>query len=340
MSDSLLAREQRDARRSGRGKRIALLLAAIALVALGLWLGFRTPAGQVQGMADADNVNVAAKVTARVSRLLVHEGDRVQAGQALFELDSPEVAAKERQAHAALDAARAVAAKAEEGARSEDIRAAEANWKRAVAGAELAQSTYRRVDNLFNEGVVTRQKRDEALAQSRSSTELARAARAQYDQALAGARAQDKDAAQAQVRQAEGAVAEVDAAREETLGRAPLAGEINKRMADVGELVPAGYPVFTLVDIDRMWVSVNLREDQVDGLKVGSRLRGSVPALAERQAEFEVYFINPAGDYATWRSTRQSSGYDVRSFEVRLRPVRRLEGFRPGMSVLFAWPQG
>jgi HlyD family secretion protein len=194
------------------------------------------------------------------------------------------------------------------------------------------------VQNLFNEGVMTRQKRDEAHAQATSSRELARAARAQYDMALAGAREQDKRAAQGQVQQAQGAVAEVDAARVEVEGRAPVAGEINKRMADPGELVPAGYPVFTLVDIDRMWVSMNLRESQMQGLKVGSTLRGSVPALGQ-DSEFKVYFINPAGDYATWRTTRQSSGYDVRSFEVRVRPVRRIEGFRPGMSVLFAWPQ-
>ncbi|MNV54374.1 putative efflux pump membrane fusion protein [compost metagenome] len=177
------------------------------------------------------------------------------------------------------------------------------------------------------------------MAQAPSSRELSNAARAQYDQALAGARDQDKRAAQGQVRQAQGAVAEVNAARDEVNGRAPVAGEINKRMSDIGELVPAGYPVFTLVDIDRMWVSVNLRESQMRGLKVGTRLRGTVPAL-DRDAEFEVYFINPAGDYATWRATRQSSGYDVRSFEIRLRPVDPVEGFRPGMSVLFGWPQG
>ncbi|MFT4178700.1 MAG: efflux RND transporter periplasmic adaptor subunit [Thermomonas sp.] len=311
----------------------------LVLVALGLWLGLRTPADQVQGMADADSVNVAAKVTARLAKLHVREGDRVKAGQVLFELDSPEVAAKERQAEAVVAAAQAQAAKAKEGARSEDIRAAEANWKRAVAGAELASATFRRIDNLHREGVVTRQKRDEARAQSRSAEELARAARAQYDQALAGARAQDRDAAQAQVRQAEGAKAEVEAARSETFGRAPLAGEISKRMADVGELVPAGYPVFTLVDIDRMWVSMHLREDQLHGMKTGATVRGSIPALDGRKAEFEVYFISPAGDYATWRSTRQSSGYDVRSFEVRARPRQPIEGFRPGMSVLFAWSQ-
>jgi HlyD family secretion protein len=319
------------------GILIVLVLAIVVVV--GLWLAWRPPAEQLQGMADADTVNVAAKITARLAELKVREGDRVKAGQVLFVLDSPEVAAKEEQAHGALDAARAVADKADEGARSEDIRAAQANWKRAEAGATLADATYQRVQNLFNEGVMTRQKRDEALAQARSSRELSNAARAQYDQALAGARDQDKRAAQGQVRQAQGAVAEVNAARDEVNGRAPVAGEINKRMSDIGELVPAGYPVFTLVDIDHMWVSVNLRESQMRGLKVGSRLRGSVPAL-DRDAEFEVYFINPAGDYATWRATRQSSGYDVRSFEIRLRPVARIEGFRPGMSVLFAWPQG
>ncbi|WP_313218436.1 efflux RND transporter periplasmic adaptor subunit [Stenotrophomonas sp.] len=319
------------------GILIALVLAIVVVV--GLWLAWRTPAEQLQGMADADTVNVAAKITARLAELKVREGDRVTAGQMLFVLDSPEVAAKEQQAQGALEAARAVADKADQGARSEDIRAAQANWKRAEAGATLADATYQRVQNLYNEGVMTRQKRDEALAQARSSRELSNAARAQYDQALAGARDQDKRAAQGQVRQAQGAVAEVDAARDEINGRAPMAGEINKRMSDIGELVPAGYPVFTLVDIDRMWVSVNLRESQMRGLKVGTRLRGNVPAL-DRDAEFEVYFINPAGDYATWRATRQSSGYDVRSFEIRLRPVAPVEGFRPGMSVLFGWPQG
>jgi len=319
------------------GILIGLVLAIVVVV--GLWLAWRTPAEQLQGMADADTINVAAKITARLAELKVREGDRVTAGQVLFVLDSPEVAAKEQQAQGALEAARAVADKADEGARSEDIRAAQANWKRAEAGATLADATYQRVQNLFNEGVMTRQKRDEALAQARSSRELSNAARAQYDQALAGARDQDKRAAQGQVRQAQGAVAEVDAARDEINGRAPMAGEINKRMSDIGELVPAGYPVFTLVDIDHMWVSVNLRESQMRGLKVGTRLRGNVPAL-DRDAEFEVYFINPAGDYATWRATRQSSGYDVRSFEIRLRPVAPVDGFRPGMSVLFGWPQG
>ncbi|HNP65845.1 MAG TPA: HlyD family efflux transporter periplasmic adaptor subunit, partial [Woeseiaceae bacterium] len=116
------------------------------------------------------------------------------------------------------------------------------------------------------------------------------------------------------------------------------AAEIGKRLVDIGELVPAGYPVFSLVDVDRMWVALNLRENQFGGIRPGQQLLGDIPALGLEAVSFEVYFISPAGDFATWRSTRQSSGYDVKSFEIRVRPLQQVDGFRPGMSVLFAWP--
>jgi len=332
-------RADRDPPPRRRGLALALLVLVLLLVAGGIWLAFRGGGDLVQGMADADSVNVAAKISARVAQLHVREGDRVEAGQLLFELDSPEVAAKHSQVSAVLEAAQAQSDKANEGARSEEIRAAEANWRRALAANELAQSTWRRLDTLYGEGVVSRQRRDEAQAQARSSAELQAAARAQYDQALAGARRQDREAASAQVRQAEGAVAEVRAAQDEVAAHAPLAGEIGKRLADVGELVPAGYPVFTVVDVDHLWVSLNLREDQFAGTRPGRRLRGDIPALGLKGVEFRVYYISPAGDYATWRATRQSSGYDVKSFEIRARPAQPVKDFRPGMSVLFPWPQ-
>jgi HlyD family secretion protein len=317
------------------------VVAAIVVVVVGggLYLAFRHGPNLVQGMADADEINVAAKITARVAALHVQEGDRVTADQLLFELTSPEVSAKRRQAAAVLDVARAQQSKAREGAREEEIRAARANWLRAQAASELAQSTFKRLAALFEQGVVTQQRNDEARAQASSAAEAVAAARAQYDEALAGARRQDRDAAGAQVRQAEGAVAEVEAAHDEVTGRAPSAGEVEKKLADVGELVPAGYPVFTLVDLAQTWVALYLREDEFRGMRVGRTLYGDVPALGVRRAAFRVYFVSPAGDFATWRATRQSAGYDVKTFEVRARPVRPIADFRPGMSVLFDWPQ-
>lgn len=312
---------------------------ALAVCALGLYLGLTLGSTQIQGMADADSLKVSAKITARIAELYTHEGQRVEAGQTLFRLDSPEVEAKYNQAIAVLDAAKSQAEKAEYGARTEQIRAAEANWQRAKAASDITRDTANRLDSLYKEGVVSRQQRDEAMAQAKSAEALTHAAKAQFDEAKSGARQQDKDAAQAQVRQAQAAVAEVTAARIEVLGLAPSSGEVSKRLADIGELVPAGYPVFTLVDVDNMWVSFTLREDQFNNIQTDQIIYGDIPALGLENIAFKVYFISPAGEFATWRATRQSVGYDVRSFEIRARPQTKVDNFRPGMSVLFSWPQ-
>src|SRR5690606_10025452 len=219
-----------------RLRLVALGVIAVILVG-GLWLAFRSPADLVQGMADADSINVSAKVTARVSALLVAEGERVEAGQGRCELDRPERGGKQRQAEVARGGAQGRADQAEEGARVGDIRAAEARWRRARAGHELARATCQRLERLHAEGVVTRQQRDEARAKAIDAEQQARAAQALYEQAQAGAREQDRSAAQAQVRQAEGAVAEVQAAESEVRGRAPTAGEVSKRLVETGELV-------------------------------------------------------------------------------------------------------
>ena len=323
-------------------RRVPVLLGAtlVSVIVLGgLWLSLRPAQGQLQGFVDVDEVTVAAKITARAVQLHVHEGDRVQAGQLLLTLASPEVDARQEQALGALDSARAQAAKADDGARPQEIDALAAQWRRAQAGADLAQTTLQHTDTLFREGVLTRQKHDEAYANARAATEAAVAAKAQYDQARAGARIEDRQAASGQLRQARGALAEVAAAEAETSLRAPISGEISKRMVDVGEIVPAGYPAFTLIDRSRQWVVLNVREDQFARVKLGAVLRGDVPALGVKGAAFTVYYIAPSGDYATWRATRQSSGYDVRTFQVRLRSVGDLNELRPGMSVLVPWPQ-
>uniref|UniRef100_UPI003F6EB204 HlyD family secretion protein n=1 Tax=Polymorphobacter sp. TaxID=1909290 RepID=UPI003F6EB204 len=229
--------------------------------------------------------------------------------------------------------------KAEAGARRTDIAAAEAQWKRAAAAAELARVTSERVARLARDGVVAGQKRDEANTNMVAAQEAERAARAQYDAALAGARVEDRRAARAQAAQARGAAQEVAAARAETRILAPAAGEVGRRLAQPGEIVGAGFPVLLLTEVRAPWVTVTLREDQMAGIRIGRTLSGIVPALEGRPARFTVSFMAPAGDYATWRATRQSSGFDIKGFEVRLVPAESLPGLRPGMSVLFDWPQ-
>jgi HlyD family secretion protein len=96
--------------------------------------------------------------------------------------------------------------------------------------------------------------------------------------------------------------------------------------------------VLTIVDLSDQWITVNVREDRLAGLRVGDTLPAVIPALGSGHLRFTVYYISPLGSFATWRATRESGGFDVRTFEVRARPPRPLEGMRPGMSALIDWP--
>ena len=341
MTDPIVVEDPIEVSRRPRRKLNAIVILLVGAIAIGtgIWLSYRPAPGLIQGMVDAREVRITSKVTGRIAAFNVEEGQPVQAGQLLYTISSPEVAAKQQQVGGVLEAAQATQDKAEAGARPEDIRAAEAQWRRAQAAANLALDTSGRTQRLYAQGVVAGQKADEARTNAIAATEAANAAKAQYDQALAGARPQDKAAAGGQVQQARGAVAEVQAAAAETRVVAPAAGEIGKRLAQPGELVPQGFPVFMLTDVANAWVTLNVREDQLNGLRRGQQLVGTVPALGDRHVTFRVTYLAPAGEFATWRATRQSSGFDVKSFEVRALPTQRVEGLRPGMTVLFDWPQ-
>ena len=187
---------------------------------------------------------------------------------------------------------------------------------------------------LYNEGVLPLQKRDEAETQMKASQSAADAAKAQYEQALAGARSEDKAAANALVMQAKGANAEVDAYLEETKIRAPIAGEVSVKLVEEGEVVGSGMPVVAITDLDDSWAVFHLREDLLKNVSKGKTFSMFIPAL-DKNVEMEVSYIASVGDYATWRSSKESGGFDLKSFEVRLRPKAKIENLRPGMSVLF-----
>lgn len=318
-----------------RTRRLAAIatVAVIALLGWGLYLAFRPVADPVQGQIEAQETNVSSKVPGRVGTVHVRLGQAVARGDLLFELDSPEVRAKVAQAEAARDAARAASQKVQAGARPQEIVAARANWERAEAGARLARVTYQRIAAMYAEGVVARQKRDDAEAQARSATEQATAARAQYDMARQGARPEDKLAAEAQVRQVAGVLAETGAALDETRITAPTAGEVTKLAIQPGELAPQGFPVLTLVDLSDIWAVVAVREDEFKPFAKDTLHQASIPALKVK-AQFKVSTVSALPAFATWRAARPG-GTDLQTFEVRLRPTAPVPGLRPGMTVVF-----
>lgn len=292
----------------------------------------------LQGQMEARRVLVAGKVPGRIEKLLVSEGQTVKKNALVAVINSPEIEAKKMQAQGALGAAKAQANKAKNGARSEDVKALKAMAARAQDAANLAKNTYERVEKLYNEGVLPLQKRDEAETQMKASQGAADAARAQYEMALAGARDEDKEAAEALVKQAEGANAEVNAYLEETKIKSPIAGEVTLKVVEEGEVVGAGMPVIAVTDLKDAWAVFHLREDFLKNVTKGKTFVLPVPAL-NAAVEMEVSYIAPVGDYATWKSSKESGGFDLKTFEVRLRPTVEVENLRPGMSVLFPLEQ-
>ncbi len=287
----------------------------------------------IQGQVEVSEYRVSSKVPGRILELRVKEGDFVKAGDTLAILDAPEVRAKMAQAQGAEAAAAALELKAQNGARQEQIQGAYQVWQQARAGVEIAKKSYERIQRLFDEGVISAQKRDEVYANYKAMEAQERAAKSQYDLAVNGARREDKLAAQAQVNRARGAVSEINSYINETVQIAQMDGEVSNIYPKVGELVGTGSPIMTISMMDDLWGTFNVREDQLNGMAVGSTFTAFVPAF-NKEIQMKVYYMKDQGSFAVWKATKANGQYDLKTFEVKARPVDKLDGLRPGMSLI------
>ena len=312
---------------------IAGFVAVVIIVALIGFLALGREPDVKQGQVEVTEYRVSSKVPGRILELRVKEGDYVKVGDTLAILDAPEVRAKMEQARSAENAAAAIELKAKNGAREEQIRGAFSVLQQAKAGYEIAEKSYQRIQRLFDEGVISAQKRDEVYAQYKAMEATMKAAQSQYDMAVNGARMGDKMAAAAQVGRAKGAVQEVTSYINETVQIAQMEGEVSDVYPKVGELVGTGSPIMSIAVMDDMWGTFNIREDQLAGLQVGSEFTAFVPAF-NKEVKMKVYYLKDQGSFAVWKATKANGQYDLKTFEVKARPVEKLEGLRPGMSLI------
>jgi len=312
----------------------ALIVVIIIIFIIGLIVNKPEPV-IIQGEADASEIRISGKVPGRIQRFLAEEGTQVKAGDTLVIIDSPELAAKLEQANAAESAAQAQNKKAIKGARKEQILGAYEMWQKALVGVDIAKKSYDRVQHLFDKGVIPAQKRDEAEAQYKAAVATANGAKSQYDMALNGAESEDKEAALALVNRAKGAVNEVKSYLKEITLTSPINGEVTEIYPKRGELVGTGAPIMSIVDMNDIWFTFNVREDLLGELKMGKTFKVKVPALNNQVVEVKVNYIKALASYATWKATKTTGQFDVKTFEVRARPTAKVADLRPGMTALF-----
>lgn len=315
-----------------------LLLSIVGIGIIG-WVGYsfyqayQPQPVKLQGQIDAQQYSISSKVPGRIDQVFVRKGDSVEKGELIFSLLSPEIDAKLEQAKAGQKAAGALAQEAENGARTQQIQAAKDQWLKAKAAADLMNKTYQRVNNLYNDGVVAEQKRDEAKTQWQAAKYTESAAFQMYQLAQEGARDETKVAAAQKALMAAGAVAEVEAYAKDTQIHSWFSGEVSQVLLSSGELAPQGFPVVTVIDTQDAWAVLNVREDMLKHFEKGAQFDAYLPAL-DKSLTFKVTHIAVMGDFATWRSTDAAQGFDLRTFEVEARPVDTDETLRMGMSLV------
>jgi len=312
---------------------VALVVIILVIAAAGYFVSRPKP-HVIQGEAEASEYRVSGKVPGRIEELYVKEGQTVHLGDTVVLIDSPEVRAKLVQANAAVAAAAAQRDKAANGARSEEIAGAYNLWQSALVQETVMQKSFERVSRLYDEKVIPAQKYDEVKAKYDAAVATSAAAKSKYDMAVAGARAEDKDAAQALVDRASGALMEVQSYMGELYLTSPASGVVSSISPKVGELVGTGSPVMTVLDLDDLWFTFNIREDYLDGLSIGKHIKVSIPALGGRVVDATVNYLVVRDSYATWKATKETDMYDAKTFELRAVPDEKVEGLLPGMSAI------
>lgn len=313
---------------------IAALVAIVLIIAFVGYLVSRPKPQLIQGETEATEYRISCMVPGHVTELYCREGQEVSKGDTVAFIDSPQVRAKLAQAQAARSAAQAQSTKARNGARQEQIAGAYELWQQALVQEDVMKKSLDRMQNLYDQKVVAAQKYDEVKAKYDAAVAQARAAKSQYDLALSGARAEDKAAAEALVRQADGAVREVDSYLEQLYLVSPADGIISNVYPKQGELVGEGSPIMTVTDLSDVWFTFNIREDQLEGMNIGDTMTVRVPALGGAEFEAVVNYMAVRESYATWKATRETDQYDARTFEVRAVPTGTVKGLLPGMTVL------
>lgn len=312
-----------------------LIVVVVAAMAIAGFLFLNKPAEIIEGQADATAVRVSGKLPGRVVELYVHEGDMVKAGDTLVHIHSSVAEAKLEQARGMETAAKAMNEKVDAGTRSQIIQSAYEMWQQAQAAVSITKKTYDRLQNLYSEGVMSEQKRDEAKAAYDASVAAAAAAKSQYELAKSGAQKEDKTSALAMVDVAKGGVSEVEALLEDQYLTAPCDGQVDVIYPNEGELVMLSAPIMSILKIDDKWVTFNVREEFLKDLTLGKEIEVMIPALDHKEVKAKIYYVRDLGSYATWHATKTTGDWDTKTFEVKARPLEALPDLRPGMTAIY-----
>ena len=312
---------------------IVILLTILSLSILGILL-MKDKEIVLQGQIEAEEYNISGLLPGRIERIYVKKGESVNKNDTLVHIISQEVIAEYEAQKALENAASLQSDKIDAGSRKELISITKELWDGTKADLKLAKTTYNRIKALYDDNIVSKQRLDEAEAIYKSALAAERAAYYQHQIAVEGAQEQDKESARAMAVAAQNNSEVVKALLNDARLTAPISGEVAAISLNEGELTSIGTSIMTILDIDNPYLVLNVREDLLQHFQMGETILCYIPALGLKEVPFIINHISPLGSFATWKATKETGGYDLRTFEIQAVPKSKVYGLRPGMSGL------
>ncbi len=339
-----------------KGRRIFILIGFLLLVSAG-WYFYsirRSEDLQLIGIVDANEVIVSSRIPGRIQTLTVEEGQRVHAGELIATIQSQDLAAATAAANATAQSAKFKLMESHDtqlqaaGQTSSQVLNAEAQLRVAQASLLQAQAQYehqqadtRRTVALAGQGIMSEQAKDEAVTSLNASQAAVEGAR----ESVAAAQASLK-VAQANTNQANAAVQTTAATQQEMKNaqalldqaqieqsyaqvRTPVTGIVEVRAARQGEVVSAGTPIVTVVDLTQTWVYAPLPETQSDAVQVGDTLRVVMPSGAATTGKVIAKLVE--ADFATQRDVSRNKR-DIKTVQLKLLIDNPGMRYVPGMT--------
>jgi len=325
-------------RRFGRGVLLAALALIILLAMLATYLwrqrGANDPSAafSLSGNVDVHQVELAFRVSGRISAVKVQEGDKVGAGQVLAELDPVPFRTDVDSAKADLAQAQAQLDKTRRGFRVEEVAQARANAAQRAADLENARVTLRRQEQLVAAGLVTHQQIDDAQARVHMSEAALAASREQLALELRGSRIEDIEAQEATVASAQARLEKAQTALADATLLAPSKGIISVRAREPGAIVQAGQTVYTLTLNDPVWIRAYVSQPRLGRIKPGMPVNVTIDSMPGRQYDGTVGFISPEAEF-TPKTVQTEQVRDDLVYRIRVIASDPDNVFRQGMPV-------
>jgi HlyD family secretion protein len=329
---------QSTSRRPSRRVLLGALAVVAVLATLGTYLwrqhGANDPnaAFSLSGNVDVHQVELAFRVSGRISAVKVQEGDKVSAGQVVAELDRVPFQTDVDSAKADLAQARAQRDKTRRGFRVEEVDQARATVAQRAADLENAQVTFQRQQQLVAAGLVTHQQIDDAQARVHMTQAALAAARGQLTLELHGSRIEDIEAQEAMMAAAQARLEKAQTALADATLIAPSNGIISVRARELGAIVQAGQTVYTLTLNDPVWIRAYVPQPRLGRIKPGMAVKLTIDSMPGRQYDGTVGFISPEAEF-TPKTVQTEQVRDDLVYRIRVIASDPDNVFRQGMPV-------